>query len=91
MRAKIVNEIYHQAYGQLEVQSRDILTPTQLDVLKLWAKGLDIEQISNSTLASRGTVRNQFTALRARLLARDNSAAVQLAIDCGMLEPFYKR
>lgn len=90
LRAVVADRIYHQSYGDIQVHQKELITPSQLEILKCWMEHGDSKAIAAQLHISDATVRNQLVSIRSRFLARDNSAAVQLAIACGILSPRYK-
>ncbi|RSN51407.1 MULTISPECIES: response regulator transcription factor [Actinomadura] len=61
------------------------LKPRELEVLRRFSEGDDVEQIAGALHLSAGTVRNYLTAIVARLNARNRLHAVRIAQDAGWL------
>ncbi|MFI7632773.1 DNA-binding response regulator [Nonomuraea sp. NPDC049400] len=61
------------------------LNERELDVLRRFAEGADIEQIARERFLSVGTVRNYLTAIVTKLHARNRLHAVRIATDAGWL------
>jgi DNA-binding NarL/FixJ family response regulator len=63
------------------------LTPRQLDILKLLARGYTNPQIAQKLVLSTGTVRTHVQRILAKLGAHDRTAAVVRAIELGLIAP----
>ncbi|MFJ2741718.1 DNA-binding response regulator [Streptomyces sp. NPDC087440] len=61
------------------------LSPRELEVLRLAARGADIAEIAGCLYLSQGTVRNYLTAIVAKLGARNRIDAVRIAEDAGWI------
>ncbi|WP_101786697.1 response regulator transcription factor [Nonomuraea indica] len=61
------------------------LRPRELEVLRRFAEGEDVEQIAEALFLSVGTVRNYLTGIVATLHARNRLHAVRIAQDAGWL------
>ncbi|MEV0169384.1 response regulator transcription factor [Nonomuraea fuscirosea] len=61
------------------------LKPRELEVLRRFAEGEDVEQIAGALFLSPGTVRNYLTAIVATLNARNRLHAVRIAQESGWL------
>ncbi|MEV0237042.1 response regulator transcription factor [Nonomuraea sp. NPDC050786] len=72
------------AVAALEV-TESPLNERELDVLRRFAEGADIEQIAEERFLSVGTVRNYLTAIVTKLNARNRLHAVRIATDAGWL------
>lgn len=72
-------------------QSADVLpdteslSPKELEVLRLLAAGFSNREIASAVFKSEGTVKNQVSAILAKLGVRDRTKAVLKAIDLGLL------
>ena len=75
---------WHSALGTLA--ARDVLSPQEKEIIGLWAHGKSITEIAAHFSVSINTVKNQFNTARRRLLARDNTALVQLCRMSGILD-----
>ncbi|MFC9971524.1 DNA-binding response regulator [Spirillospora sp. NPDC127200] len=63
----------------------DPLTPREKDVLRLTAEGAEPDEIAGRLHLSAGTVRNNLTAIVAKLNARGRTDAVRIATEAGWL------
>jgi DNA-binding NarL/FixJ family response regulator len=63
------------------------LTPRQLDVLKLLARGRTNPEIAQELVLSTGTVRTHVQHIIARLGVSDRTGAVVRAIELGLITP----
>lgn len=61
------------------------LKPRELEVLRRFSDGEDVEQIAEALFLSVGTVRNYLTAIVATLRARNRLHAVRIAQEAGWL------
>jgi DNA-binding NarL/FixJ family response regulator len=61
------------------------LTPRELDVLRLLAKGLSNPEIADALYIGRGTVRTHVSNILAKLEARTRTEAAMIARDRGLL------
>ena len=67
-------------------QQRNVrLTPQRLEVLRLMASGYSNREISSAMFKSEGTVKNQVSAILAKLEVRDRTRAVLKAIEIGII------
>ncbi|MFB7469333.1 DNA-binding response regulator [Kitasatospora sp. NPDC056184] len=62
-----------------------LLTPREVEVLRLAAEGDDVRQIAQQLHLSVGTVRNYLTAVVQKLDARNRIDAVRIAREAGMI------
>lgn len=76
----------------LQARSHDVghaqtesLSPKELEVLRLLAAGFSNREIATAVFKSEGTVKNQVSAILAKLGVRDRTKAVLKAIDLGLL------
>ncbi|MET8865623.1 response regulator transcription factor [Nonomuraea sp. NPDC004580] len=72
------------AVAALEV-AESPLKPRELEVLRRFAEGEDVEQIAAALFLSAGTVRNYLTAIVTTLNARNRLHAVRIAQEAGWL------
>src|SRR5690606_13447086 len=63
----------------------DALSEKELEVLRLLAGGYSNREISQAVHKSEGTVKNQVSAVLAKLGVRDRTRAVLRAIDLGLI------
>ncbi|MFF4246508.1 DNA-binding response regulator [Streptomyces sp. NPDC001822] len=61
------------------------LSPRELEVLRLAARGADAAEIAGCLYLSKGTVRNYLTAIVGKLGARNRIDAIRIAEDAGWL------
>jgi two-component system response regulator DesR len=61
------------------------LKPRELEVLRRFADGEDVEQIAQALFLSAGTIRNYLTQIVTTLHARNRLHAVRIAQDAGWL------
>jgi len=83
-------ELLQPLAGEDKGQSRSLaepLTPRQLDVLKLLARGQTNPEIAQELILSPGTVRTHVQRILAKLDVPDRTAAVVRAIELGLITP----
>ena len=61
------------------------LTDKELEILQLMAAGYSNKEIANALFKSEGTVKNQCSAILAKLGVRDRTRAVLLALELGLI------
>lgn len=61
------------------------LSPRELEVLRLAARGADAAEIAGCLYLSKGTVRNYLTAIVGKLSARNRIDAIRIAEEAGWL------
>lgn len=67
------------------LSQQDQLSTKELEILRLLASGFSNREIANAVFKSEGTVKNQVSAILAKLGVRDRTKAVLKAIDLGLL------
>ena len=65
---------------------QDLLTPREIQLLNLLAKGLVYKQIGNEMHIEINTVKNHTKALRGKLNADTNSQVIYIAMKIGLLQ-----
>jgi len=68
-----------------EDQQAEALSGKELEILRLLATGFSNREIAAAVFKSEGTVKNQVSAILAKLGVRDRTKAVLKAIDLGLL------
>ena len=63
----------------------EALSDKELEILKLMAAGYSNKEIANALFKSEGTVKNQCSAILAKLGVRDRTRAVLLALELGLI------
>jgi DNA-binding NarL/FixJ family response regulator len=64
----------------------DALTPRELEVLKLMARGFSNKEIGARLTTSEGTARNHVASILAKLGVQDRTRAVTVALERGVLD-----
>ena len=69
----------------IDVPATEALSVKELEILRLLAAGFSNREIAAAVFKSEGTVKNQVSAILAKLGVRDRTKAVLKAIDAGLL------
>lgn len=85
--------ITERLLGSVRAGSNDFTMPAQLEpltdkelqILQLMAAGYSNKEIANALYKSEGTVKNQCSAILAKLGVRDRTRAVLLALELGLI------
>jgi two-component system NarL family response regulator len=64
----------------------DALTPREMEVLKLMARGFSNKEIGARLVTSEGTARNHVASILAKLGVQDRTRAVTVALERGVLD-----
>lgn len=78
---------YHAAAAEPVLESVDDLTPRELDVLTLMAKGRSNTEIADELFISGTTVKSHIGRIFVKLGLRDRAAAIVYAYQHGIVAP----
>jgi DNA-binding NarL/FixJ family response regulator len=85
LQPALTDRILQARQGAETLQNTESLSPKELEVLRLLAAGFSNREIAAAVFKSEGTVKNQVSAILAKLGVRDRTKAVLKAIDLGLL------
>ena len=86
-RAMIENFVHQPRPGSAMPAAVSALTPRELEVLGLIARGRSNSEIAAGLFLSEPTVKTHVTRILAKLQLRDRVHAVVLAYECGLVRP----
>jgi DNA-binding NarL/FixJ family response regulator len=78
---------YRDGTASLPITALDVLTPREIEVLKLIGTGLSNAEIAERLTLSEGTIKTHIGHVFAKLQLRDRAAAVVFAFDHGLVRP----
>lgn len=85
LQPALTDRILQARNGEASHADTESLSPKELEVLRLLAAGFSNREIAAAVFKSEGTVKNQVSAILAKLGVRDRTKAVLKAIDLGLL------
>lgn len=88
LQPAMTERILHARSEDPGLPPTETLSPKELEVLRLLAAGFSNREIAAAVFKSEGTVKNQVSAILAKLGVRDRTKAVLKAIDLGLLHSF---
>ena len=81
----IIQGLKKHTLHDTELQEMPDISEKEREVLRLMASGYSNKEISEATFKSQGTVKNQVSAILAKLDVRDRTRAVLKAIEIGII------
>ncbi len=85
IRFSAAGKVFHWHSRTNKLVEKDILSLREKEIANLWRLGFSIPEIAAKLYISNFTVKNQLANARGKLLARDNTALVQLCLRTGIL------
>lgn len=82
---KIMLSLHGVSQDYERIQPPEALTDKEVEVLRLMAAGLSNREIAGLLFKSEGTIKNQVSAVLAKLGVRDRTRAVLTAIEAGII------
>lgn len=82
-----VLEAYRDASAATHAPATDALTPRELDVLRMMARGATNTEIAQELFVSEATVKSHIGHIFTKLDLRDRAAAIVYAFDHGLVRP----
>ena len=84
---RVLVERFAQATAPLAAPTLDSLTPREVEVLRMMARGLSNAEIADALVVSEHTAKSHVAHILAKLELRDRVQAVVLAYESGLVQP----